>query len=121
MSIGRPVSGEAEVVGGAGMAVGCFGAAGGAAIVDGGAAFGFGFVVAVVDGVGRVLVVVGFGRVVVVVDVELVVVGAGLIVSTFSRSVPHALPATRRTATRTVLRRAMGATDRSGATSKTGG
>ena len=102
------------------MVVGCFGAAGGAAVVDGGVALGFGFVVAVVDGVGRVLVVVAFGRVVVVVDVE-VVVGAGLIVSTFNRSVPQALPATRRTATRAVLTRAMGATDGSGATSKTGG
>jgi hypothetical protein len=78
-------------------------------------------VVAVVDGVGRVLVVVGFGRVVVVVDVEVVVVGAGLIVSTFNRSVPQALPATRRTATRAVLKRAMGVTESSGATSDTGG
>ena len=103
------------------MVVGCFGAAGGAGTVDGGVALGFGFVVAVVDGVGRVLVVVAFGRVVVVVDVEVVVVGAGLIVSTFNRSVPQALPATSRTATRTVLKRAMGATDRSGATSETGG
>jgi hypothetical protein len=121
MSIGRPVSGDAEVVGGAGLVAGCFGVAGGAATVEGGVVLGFGFVVAVVDGVGRVLVVVGFGRVVVVVEVEVVVVGAGLTVSTFNRSVPQALPATRRTATRTVLKRGMGAADRSGATPETGG
>src|SRR4051812_41377412 len=71
MSIGRPVSGAAACVGGAGMA-GRFRVAGGAAIVDGVTAFGFGFVVTVVDvAADRVVVVVsfGFGRVVVVVDV----------------------------------------------------
>ena len=122
MSIGRPVRGDVACVGGVGTATdGRLGVTGGTAIVDGVAVFGFGFVVTVVDVAGRVVVVVtfGFGRVVVVDDV--VVVGAGLIVSTRRRSVPQALPATRRPATRTVRRRVMGATDRSGPTSKTGG
>jgi hypothetical protein len=121
MSIGSPVSGEAADVGGAGTATGGrFSVAGGAATVDG-TVFGFGFVVTVVDVAERVVVVVsfGFGRVVVV--VEVVVVGAGLIVSTRRRSVPQAVPVTSRQATRTVLRRVMGATDRSGPTSETGG
>jgi hypothetical protein len=120
MSIGRPVSGEAAVVGGAGMVAGRFGATGGVATVEGGVAFGF--VVTVVEVATRVVVVVGFGfgRVVVVVEDD-VVVGAGLMVSTFNRSVPQALPATSRTATRTLLKRAMGVTDRSGTTSETGG
>jgi hypothetical protein len=110
MSIGRPVSGAAAVVGGAG-------AAGGVAFVTGGAAtpeetFGLGFVVTVVvDVAARVVVVVafGFGRVVVVVDV--VVVGAGLIVSTLRRSVPQALPTTRRRAANRGRSRIMGATN----------
>jgi hypothetical protein len=123
MSIGRPVSGDTAWVGGAGTATGVrFGATGGAAIVDGVTVFGLALVVTVVDvAAGRVVVVVsfGFGRVVVVVDV--VVVGAGLIVSTRKRSVPQALPATRRQATRTLLRRVMGVTDRSGRTAETGG
>jgi hypothetical protein len=122
MSIGSPVSGDAACVGGAGMAGGRFNVTGGAASVDGVTSFGFGFVVTVVDvAAGRVVVVVSFGlgRVVVVVDV--VVVGAGLIVSTLSRFVPQALPVTRREATRTLLKRVMGATDRTGPTAKTGG
>src|SRR4051812_28035715 len=49
MSIGRPVSGDAACVGGAGMAGGRFSVAGGAAIVDGVTVFGLGFVATVVD------------------------------------------------------------------------
>jgi len=60
---------------------------------------GFGFVVTVVDVAARVVVVVGFGRVVVVVDVDVVVVGGGLTVSTRRKSVPQAVPATRRRTT----------------------
>jgi hypothetical protein len=63
--------------------------------VGGCTVFGLGFVVVVVDA-ARVVVVVGFGRVVLVVDVEVVVVGAGLTVSTRRKSVPQALPETRR-------------------------
>jgi hypothetical protein len=102
MSMGRPVSGDADMVGGAGTA-------GGAALwgpnpgpvvgtYGGWAAFGFGFVVTVVDVAARVVVVVGFGfgRVVVVVDVDVVVVGGGLTVSTRRKSTPQALPVTSR-------------------------
>src|SRR5947209_8588527 len=99
MSIGRPVSGEAAMVGGAGTTgdVPAGPKPGGRpGRVVGGAAGAFGRVVAVVDvvtGFGRVVVVVGFGRVVVVVDV---VVGGGLTVSTRRKSTPQALPATKR-------------------------
>jgi len=96
MSIGSPVSGDADVVGGAGTDGGsaCGPGLGRVGAVIGWADFGFGRVVAVVDVVAaRVVVVVGFGRVVVVVDV---VVGGGLTVSTRRKSVPQALPATRR-------------------------
>src|SRR5581483_10559239 len=101
MSIGSPVSGDVAVVGGAGTAGG--GPAtvpakpgGSATTVGAGVVFGFGRVVAVVDDVApRVVVVEGFGlgRVVVVVDVE-VVVGGGWTVSTRTKSVPQAVPAT---------------------------
>jgi hypothetical protein len=105
MSIGSPVSGEAAIVGGAGTAGGtlCGPNAGGVVGRGGGwAAFGLGFVVTVVDVAARVVVVVvgfGFGRVVVVVDVDVVVVGGGLTVSTRRKSVPQALPTTRRRTT----------------------
>jgi ABC-2 type transport system ATP-binding protein len=102
MSIGSPVSGDVAVVGGAGTA-GDGPAAdpkpgGSASRVDGVAACGFGRVVAVVDVAPRVVVVVGFGlgRVVVVVDVDVVVVGGGWTVSTRTKSVPQAVPATTR-------------------------
>jgi hypothetical protein len=100
MSIGRPVSGDAAVVGGAGTLGRVVTTVGGAAILG----TGFGLVV-VVDGAARVVVVVGFGRVVVVVEVDVVVVGAGLIVSTRRRSVPQALPATSASTASTSLRR----------------
>ena len=105
ISIGRPVRGDADVVGGAGTLGGALWGPNPGTVVEAvGWVFGVGFVVAVVDDVAaRVVVVVGFGRVVVVVDVDVVVVGAGLTVSTRSRSVPHALPATRKRATSTVL------------------
>jgi len=76
-------------------------------MVVGVTAFGFGRVVAVVDvDAGRVVVVVvvGFGRVVVVVDVDVVVVGGGLTVSTRRKSTPQALPATKRRTGSTVHR-----------------
>jgi hypothetical protein len=103
MSIGRPVSGAAAVVGGAGTAAsGFFWATGAPGPVD--VVVSRGFVVTVVGVAARVVVVVGFGRVVVVVDVDEVVVGAGFTVSTFKRSVPQALPASSATVTRTVLK-----------------
>ena len=99
ISIGRPVSGAAAVVGGAGtfgVALSGPKAPGVVGAVAGRAGCGLGFVVAVVDDVaGRAVVVVGFGRVVVVVGIDVVVVGAGLTVSTRRRSVPQALPATK--------------------------
>jgi hypothetical protein len=121
MSIGRPVSGAAAVVGAGGAAGGRGWVTGGSAI-DGGAT-ALGFVVAVVDGVARVVVVVGFGfgRVVVDVDVDVVVVGAGFTVWTLRRSVPQALPATRRTTTNTLRSRVMTGRDRSGPVPGTGG
>ena len=109
MSIGSPVSGDVATVGGAGTAGGEPPAGpypGSARSVDGGVAAGFGRVVAVVEDVAaRVVVVVGlgFGRVVVVVDVD-VVVGGGWTVSTRRKSVPQALPATRRRMGRTARR-----------------
>jgi hypothetical protein len=103
MSIGSPVSGEAAIVGGAGTAGGTAlsGPNPGLVVGTGGgwAVFGFGFVVTVVDVDALVVVVVGFGRVVVVVDVDVVVVGGGLTVSTRRKSVPQALPDTRRRTT----------------------
>src|SRR5688572_9250839 len=99
MSIGRPVRGDAAVVGAAGTSGRVVTTVGGAILGT-----GFGFVV-VVDGAARVVVVVGFGRVVVVVEVDVVVVGAGLIVSTRRRSVPQALPTTRASTASTSLRR----------------
>jgi ABC-2 type transport system ATP-binding protein len=119
MSIGRPVSGAAAVVGTGGAAGGRFWVTGASARVDGGAAFGL--VVAVVDGVARVVLVVGFGRVVVVVDVDVVVVGAGLTVWTLRRSVPQALPVTSSTTTITLRSRFMAARHGSGPDPKTGG
>jgi hypothetical protein len=128
MSIGSPVSGDADVVGGAGT-VGWLvpgPAVGGRVGTVGWATFGFGCVAAVVGVTARVVVVVGFGRVVVVVDVDEVVVGAGLTVSTRRKSVPQALPAMRRRTTETVrrgrhLRRVMSAMDGTGSRPRTGG
>src|SRR5882724_291896 len=103
MSIGRPVSGEAAIVGGAGTDGGGVDEGpkpGGRATMVDPVVFGFGRVVAVVDvevdAFGRVVVVVGFGRVVVVVEVDVVVVGGGWTVSTRRKSTPQALPVTKR-------------------------
>src|SRR5687768_2602942 len=123
MSIGSPVSRAAAVVGAAGTATGVVAfVAGGAVTAEGAFGFGFGFVVTVVDVAARVVLVVafGFGRVVVVVD-DVVVVGAGLIVSTLRRSVPQALPTTRRSEANRGRIRVMGAIDRSGVPPETGG
>jgi hypothetical protein len=103
ISIGSPVSGDAAVAGGAGtVGVALWGPNPGTVVEAVGCAFVF-EVVVVDDVAARVVVVVGFGRVVVVVDVDVVVVGAGFTVSTRSRSVPQALPATSRRATSAVL------------------
>jgi hypothetical protein len=107
MSIGSPVSGDAAVVGGAGTSGRVVETVGAAATL----ACGFDavvvvvvlVVVVVVAGAARVVVVVDLGRV--VVDVDVVVVGAGLIVSTRRRSVPQALPTTRSTPASASLRR----------------
>src|SRR4051812_1003410 len=97
MSIGSPVRGDAAGGGGAGTAGGrAAGPNPGEEGRERGGAATFGFVVTVVDVAGRVVVVVGFGRVVVVVDVDVVVVGGGSTVSTRRKSVPQALPDTRR-------------------------
>ena len=92
------------MVGGAGTVGGrVWGPSPGTGVATGGgrATFDFGLVllVVVLDGAFRVVVVVGFGRVVVVVDVDVVVVGGGLTVSTRRKSVPQALPTTRRRTT----------------------
>jgi hypothetical protein len=55
--------------------------------------------VVVVDAGTRVVVVLGRGPVVVVVEVDVVVVGGGLTVSTERKSLPQAVPNTRRRAT----------------------
>src|SRR5258708_7378013 len=100
MSIGSPVRGDADMVGGAGAVGGrvCGPIPGpGMGMGGGWATFAFGLVLVVVvlDAAFRVVVVVGFGRVVVVVDVDEVVVGGGFTVSTRRKSVPQALPTTR--------------------------
>jgi hypothetical protein len=110
MSIGNPVRGDADVVGGAGIEdatpswpVPDPGTAGWLGTVEGWAGLGFAF--SVVDVVAaRVVVVVDLGLVVVVVAVDEVVVGAGLTVSTRRRSVPQALPMRRRRTTATLRR-----------------
>jgi len=128
MSIGSPVRGDADVVGGAGIEGA--GPPGPGFKVGGGATAGFGL--AVVDVVAaRVVVVVGLGLVVVVVDdVDVVVVGAGLTVSTRRRSVPQALPRTRRSTTSTLRRggrwcwglcAVMSTADGTGSMARTGG
>ncbi|HVW34873.1 MAG TPA: hypothetical protein VHL53_20240 [Acidimicrobiia bacterium] len=111
MSIGRPVSGEAAVVGGAGTAAGSTFGLRPAGTTGGAAGFDRGLVVVVVDAAARVVVVVGFGRVVVVVEVDVVVVGGGWTVSTRRKSTPQALPLTRSRATRE-LRRERAVSDR---------
>ena len=131
------MSGEADIVGGAGTAGGGVdpegpNPGGSATIVDG-VVFGLALpVVAVVDvaALGRVVVVVGLGRVVVVVDVDVVVVGGGWTVSTRRKSTPQALPATKQRTGSTAHRNrrwrwglsaVMSTPERTGSGSKSGG